>query len=152
MPQCSTEGSFIAGLPYETTDTIAGWSERLLSPDYPLDSFAISPLTIDISDKKTFKSEFDLNWQKYYTMDDGVWHNGNFDRKWAASFSSDIATKCQTTKRNRVGGFATTIIKNLGIRLADDRRMPESDMLSLRVLDTVNNYRDILLDRSYNEN
>jgi hypothetical protein len=152
MPQCSTEGSFIAGLPYETTDTITEWSKRLLSLDYPLDNFTISPLTIDTSDKKIFKSEFDLNWQKYYTMDNGVWHNGNFDRKWAASFSSNIAIKCQTIKRNRVGGFAATIIKNLGIPLTDDRRIPESNVISLKVLNKVNNYRNILLNTPYSEN
>lgn len=145
MPQCATEGSFIAGLPFETKESIIGWSKRLLSADYPLDNFTISPLTIDTSEKKTFKSEFDTNWEKYYTMVDGVWHNGHFDRNWAADLSSEAATKSESIKRPRVGGFAVTVIENLGIQSPGGKQIPSKDVMSTKIMDRLSNYRDKLL-------
>lgn len=59
-------GGFIAGLPFDTRDTISAWLSQITSEDFPLDSINIYPLGMNKhSHKKVWKSDFELNYAKY---------------------------------------------------------------------------------------
>lgn len=145
LPCCGTAGSFIVGLPYDTPHTVTQWAGELLDESYPLDAIFIGPLTIDTSDKKVFKSEFDLNWQKYYTIDNKIWHNGFFDRVWAEKFCKQLTKEIETRERNRVGGFTDTVLKNLGLFPGPDKRLPASADFLLRSQKRLDQYTKALL-------
>lgn len=58
--------SFIYGLPYEDLDSLQQTTDWLLSPDNPLDSFAVYALNIASgASSKSFLSELDLNYKDY---------------------------------------------------------------------------------------
>jgi radical SAM superfamily enzyme YgiQ (UPF0313 family) len=70
----STTIGLIAGLPYETPDTLAKGMEWILNLDSPVDYFNLSPLTFHHS---IFPSEFSKNYANYgYKLfENGSWYN-----------------------------------------------------------------------------
>jgi hypothetical protein len=68
-----TSSGFIYGLPFDTEESINSLHEWLLSDDNPLDSWAVTTLGINPSDKTFNKNSFsdiDINYQSYgYVID-----------------------------------------------------------------------------------
>lgn len=58
-------GSFICGLPGESTDSIRTTVQRLLDRDVPLDSFYYQPLFINKNEFETWQSAFGLDLEKF---------------------------------------------------------------------------------------
>jgi radical SAM superfamily enzyme YgiQ (UPF0313 family) len=59
----STTGGFIIGLPYETPDTVEAWTRDILTPEYPLDHYSFSALSL--SSNSNSESIFFADKQKY---------------------------------------------------------------------------------------
>jgi hypothetical protein len=120
MPQVGTFGNFICGLPYETKETVAEWCNRIYSNDFPLDSVRVVPLFLTKSrmgnDNILYKSEFELNHEKYYTFDDNannLWNNGNFNFNWANEFCQNFAKREGYWSRMKVGGWEAVRLYNI---------------------------------------
>jgi hypothetical protein len=114
--EVAMSSGFIVGLPHDTKETILNWSEWLYKDDCPLDSFAIHPLAISkTSNKRIWKSEFELNAEKYgYTLgDNGNWSNDSFTKISAVEFSKELLSKISPT-RFRCAGFSLVMLANLG--------------------------------------
>lgn len=68
-PDISTYGSFIAGLPHESLDSVKNTCRMLENQDLPLHCWIIRPLNILL--KNGFPSDMDQNWQQYGYRDLG---------------------------------------------------------------------------------
>lgn len=114
LPAVAVHCGFICGLPYETKESISQWAEIISADEFPIDFITINPLSLNRAvnkSKRVFKSEFELNADKYYTWvnnSDGIWDNGNFDFKWAQEFCSSFHE--QVTARQRIGGWNTALM------------------------------------------
>ena len=64
-PDVSMHGSFIAGCPEETSDSIKQTMSQLLSGHIPLHSWMMKPLYIFSDTTQSFSSEIDLNYDKF---------------------------------------------------------------------------------------
>lgn len=123
LPHVGTEGGFICGLPKETKETITQWSHMLFNESFPLDLSEVNPLFIDHNPHKTYKSGFDKDASKWYTIDSNKkWHNGHFDENWALQYCSDYYAEAEKRNRRRVGGWTTLTLQNMG--LTDLTRRP----------------------------
>lgn len=145
LPQVGTSGSFIAGLPYETKDSLLSWTKQIRHQDFPLDTYTIVPLTIDFQEKRAFKSELDTNWAKYYTVNSGVWDNGSFNRDWATAFC-DIAYKTDLSRqRLRSGGFFALTYENIGFTEVRKTPFPTRQEFMQKLDKSLDIYRNKLL-------
>lgn len=115
LPAVGVNGCFIAGLPYETKDSLLTWMEQIAKPDFPLDYVFVGKLNIMPTEWSS--SKFSQDSSKYYVTDparSGWWHNGEFDQLWAAKQIKDFDRKLRQSKRQRIAGFATTAYQNYG--------------------------------------
>jgi radical SAM superfamily enzyme YgiQ (UPF0313 family) len=114
FPDVGIGVSFIAGLPYETRDSIESWTNVVADKDFPADLIVLRPLVIIPNPKKLYKSEFELDSARYYTwiynseMKRKIWHNGDFDSVWADNFSKDFSDSIRY--KQRVGGFHSALL------------------------------------------
>jgi len=119
LPDCGTMGSFIAGLPYETKQSLDHFASVTMDHDFPIDVLRIDALTMN-SKRKHNQSEFEKNSSKYFTLDPSkrdelgheFWHNGDFDISYAKDFCANFIKELQRSKRNRVGGFQVISLQN----------------------------------------
>ena len=116
--EISTTSGFIVGLPHDTRETVKKWADWILDLECPLDSFAIQPLFISKSDKKSriWKSDFETNSEKYgYTVsENGNWSNDNFTRSEASVLAQELTDRAIATNRHRNAGFSLLMLANLG--------------------------------------
>jgi radical SAM superfamily enzyme YgiQ (UPF0313 family) len=119
LPNTMVRAGFIAGLPFETKESIETWAEMIQAPDFPIHSYQFFPIMIDRNQYKFYQSEFDISSEKYYTWEtDEIWNNGNFNLLWAREFCQRYNTS-KDSKFNRVGGFMYSSFINLGLDKAD---------------------------------
>lgn len=115
LPDCGTIGSFIAGLPFETIDSLETTKHKLLAHDFPLDALRFQPLVLDFNRRHNL-SEFEKNTAKYFTTDSNIsaqwWHNGHFDFDYAQTFCRNFLIDVGKTQRHRIGGFQVAAFKN----------------------------------------
>ena len=119
LPDCGTMGSFIAGLPYETKQSLDHFASVTMDHDFPIDVLRIDALTMN-SKRKHNQSEFEKNSSKYFTLDPSkcdelgheFWHNGDFDISYAKDFCVNFNKELQRSNRNRVGGFQVISLQN----------------------------------------
>ena len=65
-------GSFIAGLPEESLDSLQQTFDSLLSGELPLDTWYVNPLIIRKPDTNAFSSEFDTHYENFGYIDTGT--------------------------------------------------------------------------------
>ena len=133
-PNVSTYSGFIIGLPHETPETVAEWAEEILDCKYPIDSVRFVPLAIFPNSPATFKSEFELNYQKYgYKFDDPSdkfnWSNDAFTYNQANKLAYDIYLHARHTGRLRTGSFFSMMLLNCGVPWEDIRTYSELHLI-----------------------
>lgn len=141
LPDVGTAAGFIVGLPYDSKESVYEWTGKILDKNFPLDEFDIVPLTLDTENVKVFKSEFDSNWSKYYTMNNGAWHNGYFDREWARKFCEQTRRTALGSERYKIGGFRSIVMLNVGL---DCNKQVLTPSFFLKLSTQPNRYKDIL--------
>jgi len=110
LPAVGTMAGFIAGLPYETKDSLQSWVDIISKEDFPLDTIMLQPLNLNRDPNKYIKSEFEENKKNWYSWQENSntqWSNGNFDRKWAEEFCSKV--KKDIKFRQRIGGWSSVL-------------------------------------------
>jgi radical SAM superfamily enzyme YgiQ (UPF0313 family) len=127
MPEAPSWGSFIVGLPGDTKETVTEWASTVADPKFPLDTVVLQPLTIftqDLLSQPLFNdsegrvSEFSRNSKKYFTFDEHQidnWHNGSFDKNWAAQFTRNFHEQSLANNRQSMGGMYGTALTVLGV-------------------------------------
>jgi len=115
MPEVGTSAGFICGLPYETKDSIIKWGAQLYNGDFPLDAFSMKPLYISQNQNKKYKSEFETDFDKWYTWKPSSigpkWDNGSFDLPWAKWYADYFLFKARQVQR--VGGWQSMMLENV---------------------------------------
>lgn len=149
MPHVGTQGGFIVGLPHETKDTVTKWIHQVMDNKFPIDAYFIEALYLSKNPIKHYKSEFEKNSKNFYAFlndSDDHWHNGDFDRLWALDFCSKLYLG--KNQRARLGGWATIILRNLGVE-QDFTKQPLVDIKiswSTRCRQLRNRYKCLLLN------
>jgi hypothetical protein len=62
-----------------------------------------------------YASEFEKDFDKWFTMTPNGWHNGIYDSKWAIEYANKLKQNLQATNRDKVGGFFNIIVPSLAI-------------------------------------
>jgi hypothetical protein len=120
----------IAGLPYDTEDSLIEMGEFLLSDKNYLDYFLVNPLgihPINTNQQVVEHSEFDAEYEKYgyemlidYNADfnnEMKWRNKNtgLTKDWCATFSNRINNKVHNSGKFKYGAFLYAQYKSLGV-------------------------------------
>jgi hypothetical protein len=120
----------IAGLPYDTEESLMEMEEFLLSNKNPLDYFLVNPLgihPINTNQQVVEHSEFDAEYEKYgyeiiidYDADfnnEMKWRNKNtgLTKDWCTKFSDQINNKVHNSGKFKYGAFLYAQYKSLGI-------------------------------------
>jgi len=154
--------SFIVGLPYDTPATVEEWSNWLLDPSCPIDTFFIGPLGIkpmrNHPNAKLWNSEFELDSEKYgYVMEqDGYrWTNEYFTYTTAEALASKVLRTARSIDRFRCAGFSLITLSNMGFNPSEiigcASRPIFEQSLKLR-LKNFNQYKEKLLEQiGYNK-
>jgi radical SAM superfamily enzyme YgiQ (UPF0313 family) len=102
-PDMALHGSFIAGLPKESVNSIQQTCDQLATGQIPLHSWMIKAFVIFKNDETAFNSELDINYDKYgYTIESEyqnmlIWKN----EETTMLAAHDIATKCISDSRTK---------------------------------------------------
>lgn len=111
---------FIIGLPYETRDTIANWTDLLFTDNFPIDNISFSGLGIK-KNEPWGKSEFGLNPEKYgYSL--GVlnyWKNEHWDDYECFMIANELNKKVYQSGRNKIGAFQLPVYGRIGLTFND---------------------------------
>jgi len=130
MPDVGVSGGFICGLPYETKETIATWTERISRKDFPIDRISLERLGMNRNPHKLNKSAFEREFEKYYTFKENSnieWDNGYMDWNWAWEFSVNYLKLLKEQKRQRVGGWIHIAMNNTKVT-QDYSKRPLADL------------------------
>ncbi len=137
----------IAGLPYDTKESLKEMGEFLFSDKNKLDYFLMSPLGIhpvNTSKQIVEHSEFDIEYEKYgyeiiidYDADfnnEIKWRNTNtgLTKDWCIKYSEKVNKYVHESSRFKYGGFLYAQYKSLGI--------PGNDLLTLPIADIAKKY------------
>jgi len=103
---------FIFGLPYDTPETMTRWLNELLDFRFPMDAMYFNTLHINPNSPKKFKSEFELEFEKYgYRFDprEPFWFNDVSGTSY--DYCNNLAREAHIysifSGRNKRGGFFT---------------------------------------------
>jgi len=129
-PDVAMHGSFIAGLPNESVESIKQTCFQLANGEIPLDSWMIRPFLLFKPEANSFMSELDANYENYgYNIEATVenlllWKNEHLSIKEA----SDLSTECITHSRNseyfRVPGHDSFELINFGYNFETTSKTP----------------------------
>jgi biotin synthase-like enzyme len=143
MPEVATWGSFIVGLPGDTKETVTEWAATIADPEFPLDTVAVKELSLmpqDLGNNSVEYaspdrlSEFSKNSKKYFTFtEEGVpekwhlgsdhnWHNGSFDKIWAAQFAGNFHNQALVNNRQSMGGLYATLLTMLDVPIESAKK------------------------------
>jgi radical SAM superfamily enzyme YgiQ (UPF0313 family) len=118
LPQVTTMGGFICGLPYETKESVIKWADQIASPSFPLSTSYIEALLLNRNPNKLYRSEFEKETDTYYTWENDSmtnWDNGSFNREWALNFCLDRFRQNIKNKRTQLAGFHTIAARNVQV-------------------------------------
>lgn len=145
----SMHSNFIAGLPYETPDTLAKWMEWVESDDNPSDSYQIGGLKI--RNKKYDRSLFAEFPEKYgYILSDEYgWKNDVWDFATVTALADHYNTRGFESGRVKIGGFDFSGLQNFGFSYADLKGLPYKNLpteeLKIKYLKQFEDYKTALL-------
>jgi radical SAM superfamily enzyme YgiQ (UPF0313 family) len=120
----------IAGLPYDTEESLLEMEEFLLSDKNYLDYFLVNPLgihPINTNQQIVEHSEFDAEYEKYgyeiiidYNADfnnEMKWRNKNtgLTKDWCATYSNRVNRKVHVSGKFKYGAFLYAQYKSLGV-------------------------------------
>lgn len=114
-------GSFIFGLPSEPLDSIKETAQMLLDKKIKLDAWQINPLRINPN--HTFKSEFDLNYEKYgyrvigQNSEGLTWENEYTNYHECAELAKSTMIAGDLNGNRRINGRSSFCIASLGFDL-----------------------------------
>lgn len=143
-------GSFIAGLPHETDDTINEWMQWVYDNPNLLDGYVIRALVI--SNNKMFPSDINKNPEKYgYTIFDRFWVN---DTGMTYYTATELATKWMEkswqSSRLTVAGHEMMALMGLGYTFDQLKKIKLNqlpfDQLLVKHNEKFKKYQDNLLD------
>lgn len=116
VPKCGSSAHFIAGLPYDSMDTMTKWTEQVMDPSFPSATFYIQPLYITKNANKFLKSKFDEDSSNFYSWDNGKWiNNMGVTEQQALEFSQQVLTRSRQLPRHVVGGWNVIAIGQSGV-------------------------------------
>lgn len=140
--------SFIIGLPHETRETARATYEWV--KDTKLSSLFF-PLTLTM--KSYYKSEFQLNFEKYgYTLNEqtGEWANTNFTSASATEMAEEFNGELMKKNNSPSSWFLMTLL-NHGFTLEEARSIQIKDISSTRIIrqrqKNIKTYRTNLLNK-----
>lgn len=147
--EVSIHTNFIAGLPYETPDTLYKWLEWVESDDNPADSFGLSPLVI--RNKAYDSSIFSEFPEKYgYILSDELgWQNDVWNFLEVKKIAEDFTNKNFLSGRIKVGAADFSGLQNLGYTYKDLKGLAYKDLstkdLKLKYFNKFEEYKNCLL-------
>lgn len=143
LPHVSTAGGFIVGLPYDSPESLDDWTAKVSDHSFPLDSVHFFPLYVN--PKRTVDaSEFDRNFDKWFTMTEHGWHNGFYNAKWAETYTKHLNQKLKNTNRDKLGGFFNIIVPNLALGGSDVSSTYSMSELQPMIAKVISSYKDLL--------
>ena len=119
-------GGLIAGLPYESKESLRESCEFFLSNDSPLDSWIIRPLYLEVKDNRTsgFFSKISNNPENYgykniKALDSSFlyWENEHMTFTEANEISNYYNNLVEKSNKKKLAGFATFLVAGLGYDL-----------------------------------
>lgn len=145
LPHVSTAAGFIVGLPYDTPESLDQWTSAVIDHSFPLDSIHFFPLHINPK-RTTYASEFERDFDKWFTMTDNGWHNGIFDEKWAMAYAQQLQQKLKDSDRAKLGGFFNIIVP--GLAIGGDNVDSKYTMLELQpmIANVISSYKHLLFN------
>lgn len=141
--------SLIAGLPYETPDTLAASMEWVLDPNSPVDCFGLQQLGLKSS---TFPSDFSRNYRDYgYTMDEsGFWTNDIWDQGICKEISREYQIKAYNSGKLKMSNFEVFGLMTYGYEFNELSNIPAKDVdwkkFKNHLVDRYNTYINTMLD------
>lgn len=143
-------GNFIAGLPYENSDSINQWMEWIFNKDYLIQNYYLGALAINSN--SSFKSKICKNPEKYdYTFDsEGNWINNIGYTESQAKFITDYwMKKGWESGRLRLAGWDMLGLQNLGYKFDDLKKYSLKDLdfdsMQIKYSEFVDNYKKDLM-------
>lgn len=110
-----TSAGFIVGLPHETRETATAWLEQITSKDFPLDCLHIYPLFISTLKNKTWKSEFELNYESYgYKFNDKGWYNKHWSADECKQLADRFLVRAVENDKRKLSDFILQSFFNIG--------------------------------------
>jgi len=143
----ATHGSFIAGLPHETEETIDTWMDWVYNSDL-LSGFFISELSL----KGSFSSDITRNPAKYgYQVDDWKWiNNKGLDIIKAREISGKWMKKSWDNRRLKISGWDMLGLQNLGYEFDTLKNLVINDLpfkeMALKYESKFDRYRTTLFN------
>jgi len=141
--------SFIIGLPYESIDSVFKTYEWIRSSPFNSMFFPLA-----ITDKAYYKSDFDINYEKYgytFTPETGKWHNNFMDFDKALDISNKFNNELMKQNDNPSGWFLMSLLNN-GYDFHEAKNLKIKDLNIKRIMrakiNKVNEYKKLLLGGS----
>jgi hypothetical protein len=121
-PDVSMHGSFIIGLPNESTESVTDTFEKCMNQTIPLHSWTFKELRLSKPDKVPWSSDLDLNYSKYgYTQlptpDNSVtinWQNQYMNNSEALGLANQFRDQSNSNIHMNVTGQTAWALKNYG--------------------------------------
>lgn len=126
--EVSIHSNFIAGLPYETPDTLAKWMEWVASEDNPSDSYNIGALTIK---HKAYDSSIFAEFPEkygYILSEEYGWKNNIWDYVTAQKLADSYNNQGFLSGRIKIGGFDFSGFQNFGYEYQDLKGLSYIDL------------------------
>lgn len=139
MPDVGVAAGFIVGLPYETQETLNTWVTKVIAPRFPIHSPRFTPLYATPISEGVHTSEFDREFDRWFTRTDKGWHNGNFDFAWASNYVNKLNNHMHMVKRNKMGGFAPVELYHLG--MPNHREFVDKNVWHNQVMTQIADYK-----------
>lgn len=123
-------GSFIAGLPYETRETMDQWTKELFQRKDLFDAWSFSPLELGTA------SELSNNPEKYgYTINrqsniENKWYNEHWTSDEVVDYVNDLQKEYARPDANKVSTFFLIYYQSLGFSFEELRKMTYNQVFS----------------------
>jgi len=142
--EVSMTAGFIVGLPHETPDTVANWTQWILNDNCPLHRAQFTGLGID-RNAKTWQSEFSKNADKYgYTFDEHGWKNEYFTAATASALARQL-TLSALPYSDAASNFRLMMLGNFGFTPRDTITVKTPLDIAPRRIAYMNAYKQRLL-------
>jgi len=116
----------IAGLPYETHETLHRGMEWVMDKDCPVDSFRLTALSLS---DRTYPSEFTLNAEKYgYKGTRDNWYNDVWTQEEVRKIAEDYHKIAFDTGRQRLGSAELFAMLTYGHDFSELRKLPQKEI------------------------
>jgi hypothetical protein len=142
-PDMAMHGSFIAGLPAESVQSIKSTCDMLQKQEIPLHSWNMKPLNIYL--KSGFPSDVDLNWKKYGYRDCGKenvfgaslspailnWGNEHTTLEYTTKFCNEFVSDSYANPALHLAGIISMSIAGLGNPELDFEKNSQTSQLQI---------------------